>query len=303
MSQLVVIDLKRCTGCGICVQVCPYRIIALEGGKAAVSDENCFLCGHCQAVCPPRAVRIDSLQTPLAFESQSRAAGDGPPTVGWQSLVELMESRRSCRNYSQRRVPETLLADLVRVGTLAPSGTNSQGWEFTIFPQRGDVELLGGYIVEFYRKLNRLAAFPLLRHLLRWAGRDALWKYRENYFESVETALLEWDRDRTDRLFHGATAVIIVSCRKDASCPAEDALLATQNMVLAAETAGLGSCLIGFAVEAMLRSPGMKKKAGIPDGEQVYSVVGLGYPAVKFLRPSGRREVRPRFVRRGICTG
>ena len=59
-----------------------------------------------------------------------------------------------------------------------------------------------------------------------------------------------------DRLFHGAAAAILVTGRRQASCPAEDALLATQNILLAAHAMGLGSCLIGFAVEAMRRDPG-----------------------------------------------
>jgi len=299
MSELVTINQASCTGCGLCVEVCPYRIISLDREKAVVADEKCFFCGHCRAVCPAGAVEIAALPGAVALASLAQeAVEERPDKVRLAALAALMESRRSCRNYRADRVAEILLFDLVRIGTLAPSGTNSQGWEFTVFPERADVELLGDLVAGYYRKLNRLAALPFLRNFLKWVGQNSLWKYRENYYDSVTEALLEWKTGRVDRLFHGATAIIIISSKNDASCPAEDALLATQNIVLAAETMGLGSCLIGFAVEAIRRSPLIKKKVGIPETEQVYSVICLGYPAVKFLRAAGRREVRPRVVRK-----
>ena len=48
-----------------------------------------------------------------------------------------------------------------------------------------------------------------------------------------------------DQLFHGSTAAILTGSNPGVSCPAEDAPLATQNILLAAHSIGLGSCLIG----------------------------------------------------------
>lgn len=80
-----------------------------------------------------------------------------------------------------------------------------------------------------------------------------------------------------------------------ASCPAEDALFATQNILLAAHSMGLGSCLIGFAVEAMKRDPSIKRAVGVPDEEVVYAVIALGYPDEIYQRVTGRKKVTPRY--------
>ncbi len=64
-------------------------------------------------------------------------------------LARLMASRRSCRNYLNRPVARDLLEDLVRIGTLAPSGTNSQKRTFTVLADRRSVAALGhGVLLE-----------------------------------------------------------------------------------------------------------------------------------------------------------
>lgn len=297
MTQLINIKDNECTGCGICVQVCPHRLISLEKDKAVVDDRECFLCGHCRAVCPTEAVEIDELPNSMHLETFTAdvIASDSRRIMS-ENLIALIEGRRSCRNYKTKKVPESLLRDLVQLGTMAPSGTNCQNWEFVILQEREDVLGLGNLVADYYRGLNNLAARPFLKHFLKMIGKTSLWNYYENYFSSVATALEEWDNDGVDRLFHGATAAIIVSAKKNSSCPQEDALLATQNILLAAEAAGLGSCLIGFAVEAIRRNSCTKKKVGIGDDEEVYSVICLGYPDVKYLRFAGRRTVEPKII-------
>ena len=90
---------------------------------------------------------------------------------------------------------------------------------------------------------------------------------------------------------------MVVGSRNDASCPAEDALLATQNILLAAHAMGLGSCLIGFAVEALRRDRSLLKALQIPDGETPHAVIALGYPNETYQRPAGRFQPVVRWVR------
>jgi nitroreductase len=117
-----------------------------------------------------------------------------------------------------------------------------------------------------------------LRRLLRLCGQASLHNYYRDHYTSVKTGLEAWRSGGRDRLFHGAPAVIVVAARKRASCPGEDALLATQNILLAAHTLGLGTCLNGFAVEAMRRDASIAKALEIPPEEQVHAVIALGWP-------------------------
>jgi len=302
LQEQVIINRQKCTGCGVCAAICPYRIISINDGIAKHSGATCFFCDHCRAVCPQGAITTPGQSPALGLATmKENFEVIGPGTSNVSELVALMRSRRSCRNYQDTPVPLAMLLDLVKIGTTAPSGTNSQGWNFVILPSREDLLALGGMVSDYYRKLNRLAANPLLRGVVKIFSGDSLGRYYRNYFASVAEALRQWDEEGTDRLFHGAAAAILVTGRKTASCPAEDALLATQNILLAAHAMGLGSCLIGFAVEAMRRARTMRQKMEIPEDEEIYSVIALGFPALAYLHYAGRKEVLPRIVRPAKC--
>ncbi|MEW5936235.1 MAG: electron transfer flavoprotein subunit alpha [Candidatus Thermoplasmatota archaeon] len=55
---------ERCTGCGICVNACPFGALSLRYGKAVVSDA-CTLCGACVEVCEFDAMEIEMQAKPM----------------------------------------------------------------------------------------------------------------------------------------------------------------------------------------------------------------------------------------------
>lgn len=293
------IDPLRCIGCGLCVRVCPDKTLSIVGDRAAVTGERCMHCAHCAAVCPADAVYVAGLDIwAQAFET-FRLGGDRwmpPGRFDTPQLVSLMRSRRSCRNFLDTPVDIRNLEDLVRIGVTAPSGTNSQKWTFTILPDRQVVLRLGTAIGRFFERLNQLAGNRMLRGMLKLMGRSQLDEYYREHHDSVRDALVEWKTGGIDRLFHGATAAILVGSEPGASCPMEDALLATQNILLGAHSMGLGACLIGFAVAALQKDASIKASLGIPRNESVYSVIALGHPDETYVRQAGRKKPLVRWV-------
>ncbi len=57
MSSLINVDVEKCTGCGLCVKVCPFGAIAILEGKASIGP-GCTLCGSCVKACPAGAISI-----------------------------------------------------------------------------------------------------------------------------------------------------------------------------------------------------------------------------------------------------
>ena len=52
------VDLSRCRGCAICVEVCPVDAIVMISDKAHIDDEICTGCGACVDACPEGAVQF-----------------------------------------------------------------------------------------------------------------------------------------------------------------------------------------------------------------------------------------------------
>ena len=55
------LDVDKCTGCGLCVIVCPHRVFELQAGKAGIVDVDlCMECGACSQNCPADAIKVES---------------------------------------------------------------------------------------------------------------------------------------------------------------------------------------------------------------------------------------------------
>jgi len=294
------IDADICNGCGLCVDACPSMTLSMVDGVAKVTGNESIHCGHCAAICPEGAVTVRGIDPDALELSTLENRGEWLDYGDYDaaSLVQLMRSRRSCRMFKDDPVPKEVLEDLVKIGMSAPSGTNSQAWTFTILPDRGAVMKLGLEVAGFFRKLLKMASNPGVRLIARLMRKPELEEFYRDYYETVKEGLRQYDQEGRDRLFHHAPAVIIIGMRPgQASCPCEDALMASQNILLAAHAMGYGTCMIGFAVEAMKNSPGIKSKIGIPRNEPVYAVIAVGKPREPFQRPAGRKRLAPRYFR------
>jgi nitroreductase/NAD-dependent dihydropyrimidine dehydrogenase PreA subunit len=291
------IDRDLCNGCGLCATVCPTGTISLREEKAVASGGESIFCGHCEAVCPQEAIRVHEIDKEMSQYKTFTTEKQWLPPGNYNTslLVQLMASRRSCRHFTDQPVERALLEDLMKIGITAPSGTNSQSWTFTILPQRKAVQAFAEHVASFFERLNATAGKTLLRMVLKLIGKGELDAYYHGYYRKVKEALEEWHESGKDRLFHGSTAVILVGSKPGATSPVEDALLATQNILLAAHSMGLGSCLIGYAVAAMKRDPSVQRSIGIPADEEIHAVVALGYPDEVYQRIAGRKKVMPRY--------
>ncbi len=66
----VTFNSERCKGCGLCVEVCPKKIISLSknnlNGKgyhpAEITDmSKCIACAMCATMCPDTVIKVEKL--------------------------------------------------------------------------------------------------------------------------------------------------------------------------------------------------------------------------------------------------
>ena len=54
------LDQTRCTGCGLCVEVCPRGVFTVPNGVAQLVDRDaCLECGACALNCLPEAITVN----------------------------------------------------------------------------------------------------------------------------------------------------------------------------------------------------------------------------------------------------
>jgi NAD-dependent dihydropyrimidine dehydrogenase PreA subunit len=79
------IDEEECKGCGLCIEACPPKAIALSerlnhyGYRTAVyAGSGCTGCGICFMVCPePGAITVLRLATPSAAGAPATGTAEG----------------------------------------------------------------------------------------------------------------------------------------------------------------------------------------------------------------------------------
>ena len=84
LSDVVTLELDRgkCTGCSMCIEVCPHGVFILNEKKAEIIDHNaCIECGACVMNCPAGALSVDSgpgCATAVLYSMAKGEKGENP---------------------------------------------------------------------------------------------------------------------------------------------------------------------------------------------------------------------------------
>lgn len=55
------LDEGKCTGCGMCVEVCPHEVFIIDNRKAHISDKDaCMECSACAKNCQAAAISVQA---------------------------------------------------------------------------------------------------------------------------------------------------------------------------------------------------------------------------------------------------
>ena len=76
------LDVARCTGCGLCIEVCPHAVFetdASQTNKVTISARGrCMECGACSTNCPAKAITVAIGVGCVAAIIQGKLKGTAP---------------------------------------------------------------------------------------------------------------------------------------------------------------------------------------------------------------------------------
>lgn len=289
----ILIDREKCTNCGICAEVCKGAPLFMEEGELVIDQSSvfgCIGCGHCMCVCPQECITISgrdiSADDVISLPAKENRAD-------YESLYSLMSARRSNRNFKDREVEPELIRRIIEAVTTAPMGLPPSDVEILVFDSRQKVREFTEDLMEMVKK-SRWMFSPLVNIIMRpFLGRE--------YFESVETFIrpaidifLEGKAKGHDYLLYDAPLAMYFNSSPYAD-PA-DSLVAATYAMLAAESLGLGSCMIGTPAYFIKYSKKIKQKYDLPLKNQPGIVVIFGYPRIKYRKALKRRLAKVTYV-------
>ena len=178
--------------------------------------------------------------TAPASQKENATATESPDLS--EAVIKTIMERRSIRQYKPQAVNRDTMQTILTCGINAPNGMNRQSWEVRV---TDNPDFIDG-VTELYKKANPQAA------------EDPSFK----------------------NMFRNAPTVVFIANDPSYECSQIDCGLLGGNMILAAQSMGIGSCCLGGPVR-FLKSPEAAdylKKLNFSEGYELLYCIAFGYP-------------------------
>ncbi|MFI5349276.1 MAG: nitroreductase family protein [Elusimicrobiota bacterium] len=182
----------------------------------------------------------------LKLETPSTAA----PAAA-MSAMEAIYQRRSVRSYLPQMIERDVILRLLDAAVHAPTAVKEEPWGFVVLQDRAKLKRLSDKAKELLPTLEGLV------HLRDGGVRR---------FTPPED------------VFHGAGTLIAIYGKPLGAFVVADCWLAAENLMVAARSMGLGTCVIGLAAAA-LNTPEWKAELDVPAEMTAYAPIIVGVPA------------------------
>lgn len=261
---MVSIDNSKCTLCGVCTGLYGGYCLNEKDGKVAIDYSVCNACQKCISVCPSMAfsfngIAPERINTPLPV----------PP----EAFMELLRRRRSIKHFKDKEVPKETLKMLVEAAQYAP--TMNKGIELIVIDDQNVISDLNSYALGQVKRMYTLLF-----------GSRLLYRFFSLFAQTLPIIKRKMERDLIKRksiLKDNTQALIIVIGDTSVPVTASSGQYYLANMLLYAETLGLGSCLMDSMKIAINGSGKARELLCIPKGFKVLGVLSMGYPAERIL--------------------
>ncbi len=214
--------------------------------------------------------------------------------MDYESFLELVKNTRSIRRFKPDPVPDDYVDKIIEAARWAPSGFNTQPWDFIVVKEKSVKDKITQVITEF-----------------RSAYSAKLEETREPWMKSmkpiVSAGAMDWRSAPVYILLCGDTRAKVglpMIVRSDFRASQTIFISSMANaflyMHLAATTLGLASVWVSTTNSTTMHLL-VKNILGIPSELDVYDMMALGYPAVK---PRGKLlRAKEKMVHYNYCAG
>ncbi len=270
---------ERCNSCGLCVKICKDFSLKMEDGKPVVSDQalfGCVACGHCMAVCQNNAIQISGRELSVNDLIDLSEMETKP---GYDQLKNLMIGRRSIRDFKDTEIGEQLTDKIIEAAVSAPMGLPPSDVYLVVFKGKDKVREFSFDVIDYFGKIGWVFS-PWLMWMWRLMGKEA-YQVMKSFGNPLVKFMVETRKKNENYLLYDAPLALYFSSSPYAD-PADPYIPATYAM-LAAESLGLGSCMIG-SVHPMIQygAKKLKQKWNLPAKSPSGIIVIFGYPKYRF---------------------
>ncbi|MFC1968004.1 nitroreductase family protein [Chloroflexota bacterium] len=189
--------------------------------------------------------------------------------MDYEGLLELVKKRRSVRRFKPAPVPDEYVEKIIEAARWAPSGANSQPWEFIVIKEQETKDRIADLANEHGEHLRRMEATreERLRHPASRAsgGRHG--------FQDAPVLIIVCGDPRTKETY--PLSVVYSHGDSNFSSSLANAFL---YMHLAAASMGLGSQWITSTAQPFVEAL-LKEFLDIPRELKIYDTMAVGYPA------------------------
>jgi ferredoxin len=276
------IDGDTCKACGLCVEVCPNRIMKKDGHGIVFRLErlsSCIGCGQCMAACPTRSIVVEGLDYSEDFFPLSDDPTDRKP------FLDMIKTRRSIRTFKDSPVPHDLLEKIVEAITFAPPGFTPLKTELVVVQDTAAIRKALPEMIKLYDGLVKAMGNPIGRFFVRLkSGRAKFGTLVNHVVPMMKNRLPDLKAGNEDTITRNGPAMILFHASRDAENYEADLNIALTYGLLAAHDLGLGACALTLLTNAVENSPALRAMFSIPRNNVVVASMVLGHPRYRYQR-------------------
>lgn len=280
----ITIDAAQCNGCGLCVDVCKDFSIIMKDGKAIVSGQavfGCIGCGHCMAICPEGAIKIEGRFT---SPEDLFPLPDKAETASYESLLALFQRRRSIREYKDKPVEQELVEKIIAAASTAPMGIPPTDVNILVINGKEKAFQFSKDYCEYLVSLKWMVSPLGLIFMRMFYGKENGALFRDFIKPLIEA--YDSHMKRGENIVTYDAPLVLYFYGSTYNDPADPLIAATYAMT-AAESLGLGTCMIGGVhpfIQSGKAAEKFRQKYGIRYKSKEGLMVIVGYPRVKYRK-------------------